>query len=520
MPKITRLDKFIFAGSTLEIAHYHGENTNPPGSVDGGTNEVSTALTAVLSRRYDHSLKLLDLSNLGTDQELVSIGMFSTTARESKLVPALMRVLDSFFTTAEEKAEAILSISLASNALTSTASVTALAQTLPALKNLDLSNNQLKNLNALKGWRWKFRDLDHLILSGNPLETEVPSYKVDILKWYPSLRILNNEQVRSSDEAKDVSQNMMPIPIAAPSFRDDATIGENFVKSFFPAYDSDRVALINAYYDATSTFSLSINVSAPRGPETAGHKVPNWDGYIKRSRNLVKVTHLPAKMSRVYTGTENIQQCWLTLPSTRHPNLLAAPEKWCIECNAIPGLADPSGQSPGGVGGLIVNVHGEFFEVDVSAGSPPSRRSFDRTFVLGPGAAAGSVRVVCDTLVLRAWSGSQAWNTGATAAPPQQRTYPIQVPRGFGAPVPGKGEEQVRNEVLAVELSTKTGMTLNYSGECLKQNNWTIEGALVSFEQVKVCIASWAWGSAKLYLANLGLLLQANLPPEAFFMPI
>lgn len=502
VPKFTKLDTFIFAGASLEIAHYHGENTNPQGDVDGGTNEVSTVLTDVLTRRYDPALKLLDLSNLGTDPELINIGMFSTTARESKLFPALMKILDSFFTTAEEKVEAIHSVSLASNALTSTTSVYALAQTLPALQNLDLSNNQLRDLNALKGWRWKFRGLNHLILSGNPLESEVPSYKDDILKWYPSLRILNNEQVRSSDEAKDVSKNETPIPIAAPSFRDEAGIGETFVKMFFPAYDSDRTALINAYYDTSSTFSLSVNISAPRSPETAEQKSPSWDSYIKRSRNLVKVTHLPAKMSRICTGTENIQQCWLTLPSTQHPNLLTEPEKWCIECNAIPGLPDPSGQSLGGVGGLIVTIHGEFFEVNVSTGMPTCRRSFDRTFVLGPGAGAGGVRVACDALVLRAWGGSQAWKEDATgfllsAAPPQPRLYPIQVPRGFGASAPGKTDEQVRNEVLALELSTKTGMTLDYSGECLKQSGWTIKGALVAFEQVK-----------------------ANLPPEAFFMPI
>lgn len=452
-----------------------------------------------MSQRYQPSVKLLDLSNLGTDPELLTLGMFSTTTRESKLFPALMKVLDSFFTTAEEKAEAVLSVSLASNALTSTISVTALAQTLPALKNLDLSNNQLKSLSALQGWRWKFRDLDHLILSGNPLETEVPAYKSDILKWYPSLRILNNEQVRTSEEAKNVSKNITPIPIALPSFRDEAGIGETFVKMFFPAYDSDRPALINTYYDTASTFSLSINMSAPRGAETAEKKVPNWDSYIKSSRNLVKVTHLPARMSRIYTGTENIQQCWLTLPSTQHPNLLTEPEKWCIECNAIPGLPDPSGQSLGGVGGLIVAIHGEFFEVDASTRLPINRRSFDRTFVLGPGTGAGGVRVACDALVLRAWGGSQVWKAEATgfllsAAPPQQRMYPIQVPRGFGASALGKTEEQVRNEVLAMELSTKTGMTLEYSGECLKQSGWTIKGALTSFEQVKVCVTPWACG--------------------------
>ena len=491
--KILRLDKFLFAGATLHIEFHQGKDIDPQGEGGGATNEISMMLKAVLSRRYDPVTKLLDLSNLGSDPELVNMGMFSTTARESKFFPALMKVCDSNFTTAHEKAEAIISVSLASNALTSIASVTSLAQTLPAIKNLDLSNNQFRNLSALEGWRWKFRHLDHLILSGNPLETEEPSYENDIIKWYPILRTLNTIQVRTLDEIKAATSTQMSIPVRGPSFRDEANIGETFVKQFFPAYDSDRVGLVNGYYDAESMFSLSINVSAPRGAEAVDQKAPCWDGYIKRSRNLVKVTQTPARMSRLHTGPESIQQCWLTLPSTHHVDLLREPQKWCIECNSIPGLPDPTGQSLGGVGGLIVTVHGEFSEVDVSTGQMRNKRSFDRTFVLGPGAGVGGVRVLCDTLVLRAWGGSDAWKPDlpidngilSLTAPPQQ-PYSVQVPLGFGAPVPGKTEEDVRKEILAIELSRRTGMTLEYSGMCLQQSGWNLDGAVVAFEQVRV----------------------------------
>lgn len=491
LPKFIRLDKFTFAGATLDIERCQRNEDQAQDRSDVGVGTISTMLKAVLSRRYSQELKLLDLSHLGTDPELVNIGMFSTNSRESKFFPALMKVCESIFTTSQQKKEAIVSVSLADNNLTSIASVTTLAQTFPALINLDLSNNQLHNLSALEGWRWKFRHLDHLILSGNPLEAEVPSFKDDILKWYPTLRLLNHIPVRSSDEVEAATTATLPIPVLGPSFRDEANIGETFIKRFFPTYDSNRTALANGYYDAQSTFSLSINASAPRANQATDQKPPSWDNYIKRSRNLTKVTHLPARISRICTGTDSIQQCWLSLPSTRHPDLLTEPEKWCIECNSIPGLPDLSGQSLGGVGGLIVTVHGEFSEVDVSTGQTANKRSFDRTFVLGAGNGFGGVRVLCDTLVLRAWGGSEAWKPEAVKllAPTsslQPTEYSIPLPEGFGVSGLGKTNEQVQKEVLAAELSRRTGMTLEYSGMCLEQSGWGIEAAVVAFEKVKV----------------------------------
>ena len=402
-----------------------------------------------------------------------------------------MKICDSIFTTAHAKEEAIVSVSLANNALTTIASVTTLSQTFPALKNLDLSNNKLKNLTALEGWRWKFRKLDQLILTDNPIESEVPTYQDDIMKWYPTLTTLNTIQKRSSEDARAAANGKLPIPILGPSFRDEAAISETFVKQFFPAFDGDRTALVNGYYDAQSTFSISVNLSAPHATETTNQKLPGWEAYLRKSRNLTKITHPPSRMSRLYTGTESIRDGFTNLPVTRHPDIMAEPHKWCVECHTIPGLPDPSGQSSSGVGGLMVMVHGEFTEVDVSTGQSSAIRSFDRTFVLGPGGGVGGIRVACDTLVLRQFGGHDAWrpeeeDKGFIRIAHGQ--HQIQVPAGFALSGPGKTEEQVQKEVLAVELSKGTGMTLEYSGLCLEQCGWNLEGAAASFEQAKVCL--------------------------------
>lgn len=494
MSSVLRLNNFTFAGAALTIEEIPGSaeqhNNKNHVEVTQETQDVVGKMKAMLNRRYNPELKLLDLSFLGTDSEFSDTGTFSTRARESKFFPALMRVCDTIFSNAQQKREAVTSVTLANNALSSVASVTALSQTFPEIKNLDLSNNQLKDLRAIEGWRWKFRHLDHLVLTGNPLETAVPTYQDEILKWYPTLRLLNTIRVRSDDAVRTAAKGRLPIPILTASFRDEATIGETFVKQFFPAFDTNRTALAKGYYDAQSSFSLSVNTSAPRAPDDHQSFV-SWDSYIKRSRNLARLSHLPAKVSRIYTGFESIRDIWLTLPNTRHPDLLSDNQKWCIECHSIPGLPDPSGQSASGVGGLIVMVHGEYEEVDVSTGQAIMVRSFDRTFVLGPGNGIGGIRVVNDILVLRAYGGSSAWEPqGGEALPPpaSQSAAPTQpqVPQGFGTAAPGKSNEQLQKEVMALELSRGTGMTLEYSGMCLEQSEWDLAAAGKAFGLAKV----------------------------------
>ncbi|KAL9119615.1 MAG: hypothetical protein Q9187_003832 [Circinaria calcarea] len=504
-PSVIRLNGYMFAGVKLSVemsareTNARATSKNPEQKLSEeeqseGTGQLKDKMTAMLSHRYNTELKLLDLSNLGTDPEFANTGMFETKERQAKFFPALMKVCDLIFTTREQKREAVVSVTLANNNLPNISTVTTLSQTFPELKNLDLSSNQLKDLEAIDAWRWKFRNLDHLILSNNPLETAVPTYQNDVLRWYPTLRILNATQVRSDEEAREGSRDQLPLPILGASFRDEGSVGEGFLKGFFFGYDTDRSTLARSYYDAQSSFSLSINTSAPRAPETVGVKNLTWESYIKHSRNLTRVTHLTTRMARVYKGTKNITDLWLTLPSTRHPDYSAEPQKWCIECHSLPGLPDPSGQSAGGVGGLLIVVHGEFGEMDVSTGNTLCTRSFDRIFVLGPGGGFGGVRVISDVLVLRAYGSHEAWkpdpvsNSSTVLCQPSETLNSV-VPVGWGVKGPGKSDDQVLKEMLALDLSKVTRMTLDYSGLCLEQSGWDMAKAAKTFEDAKSLIS-------------------------------
>lgn len=475
---ILKLDKFSFAGAPLTIRSCESSTGRQPNKskekepeISRSAKEIQDQIRGILSTRYDPNLKLLNLSSLGKDPGLLQMGIFDERNTISKLFPVLMVVCDRIFSSREEKRDAIVSVTLADNALEDLTKVTTLAQTFPDLKNLDLSQNNLRDIRSLEPWRWKFRHLENLVMSGNPIETSYPDYKSDILRWYPNLQILNGVQVRSAEEiAAALDAVRSPIPINGPDFRDAGRIGEDFIRQFLRQYDSDRASLLANFYDSKSLFSLSINMSAPRDLQHSV-PIPPWAPYTKHSRNLVKITHLPARMSRRYCGVGQIQPLWLGLPATQHPDLSTHADKYVIDCHALPGLADPTGQSVHGVDGLILSMHGEFEELPAS-GSEKALRSFSRTFVLGPGSPGGPpIRVVSDLLVLRAWAPLPAPSITANDLPPSN--HPV---------------EQQDQEAVVMQLAEKTGMTPAYAMLCLTETGWDLEKAFTAFIANKVRI--------------------------------
>jgi nuclear RNA export factor len=477
--QIQKLDGFTFAGSVLSIQAC--DPLSPVGKssekkkehVSQEAQQAKNRFQAILATRYDASLKLLNLSALARDTGLREMGIFDGTTTTSKVFPAMMVVCDELFKTAQEKRDAIVSVSLADNQLSDVAAVTTLAQTFPDLKNLDLSLNKFTDMKGLDGWRWKFRHLENVVLTGNPIESQ-PTLKDELLRRYPNLQIVNGVTVRTPEDiavakaAVEVTKS--PIPIAGPDFRDVSQIGENFIRQFLPLYDNNRNALLTTFYDAQSVHSLSINMSSPRSFE---HRLPTqpWTAYLKHSRNLTKITHLPARISRRYKGSQAIQQAWSTLPASRHPNLASQGDKYLIECHPLPGLADPSGQSARGVDGLIIIMHGEF-EDHTDSTIEKSLRSFSRTFVLGPGPPGGpQIRVVSDMLTLRTWS-PLARPQISSIAPETQATI---------------DPEQQRRDAITRDLVEKTGMTPTYANLCLTETGWNLEQAFMAFSANKVC---------------------------------
>lgn len=450
-------------------------------------------LRGVLERRYDQDSKFLNLSALGQDEELRNQHIFDKKSTTGKFFPAMMTVFDNAFDKKEDRDAAVTSVSLCNNELDDLTSVFSLAVHLPKLQNLDLSNNKFAKLEDLSSWRKRFYHLRHLILTGNPIEQNEPTFPQQIVNWYPNLRQLNGIQVRTEEEvARKAKFGDLPFPIKSAHFADEGGIAENFVRTFFTGFDTDRNTLATYYYDAQSEFSYAVNVSAPRDPNaTDKAEAGDWEAYIKQSRNLKKITQLPARQNRNFRGSQAIAEAFTNMPPTKHPDLAAEAKKWLIEAKMVSGVPDVTGASPIGVDGFLITVHGEFDELDHATGQPKKKRSFDRTFIVGPGGSAG-VRIVSDLLTIRSYGGTQAFEPDnlegyadlASQHQPQmqQETAPVMPDLGLGLPA---GLDVTQAELLVAQLMQQTFMTPGYAKDCLEQVAWNYQGALEAFARVK-----------------------------------
>jgi nuclear RNA export factor len=153
--------------------------------------------------------------------------------------------------------------------------------------------------------------------------------------------------------------------------------------------------------------------------------------------------------------------------------------------------------------GLIICIHGEFEEYDPKTGSV-GKRSFSRTFVLGPGRPGNwPVRVVSDMLSLRAYS-------------PLPNIYPVADNNEAAPPPQATVADAETRQAMMAELSKRTGLTMQYAELCLVQVEWSFDRALVVFEEKKVSGVSIAIQNVNHTL----MVLQAQLPSEAWIAPI
>ncbi|KAM0819513.1 hypothetical protein AB5N19_05329 [Seiridium cardinale] len=467
--EMKKLNNFDFAGARISVE----EATDAASvSLSETSRNIKDQLTAVLGERYNQEAKLLNLSYLSQDAILQQMDMFNQATPE-KLFRAFMVILEENFKTAQAKREGVVSISLKGNNIDDASQIMSLADTFPDLINLDLSENQFKDSKALRKWSHRLRKLETILLNDNPIASD-PSCVTEFMKWWPRLQNLSNIQVRTKEEvdAAEQAPKVFPIPQFGSDYRDVNRIGEAFITDFFGMYDTDRQSLAAKYYDEQSVFSFSVTTAQAHIPNSTP---TTWTNYIKLSRNHVKITTQNARYQRLFVGTGLVQNAWSKLPPSRHPSLSAEFEKYIIDCHPMSGLADPTGQNHGGVEGMIITMHGEFEDQDPDT-QKTARRSFSRSFVIGPGyPGRNEIRVVSDLLQLRAYAPLPT-QTGVS------EVTPASVPN----PIP-------QQEQMAVELCKQTGMTLQYSKMCLEVAGWNFDQALLTFNEKK-----------------------ATLPPEAF----
>ncbi|ODV79961.1 NTF2-like protein [Suhomyces tanzawaensis NRRL Y-17324] len=497
-----------FAGQSLRITKAASADSfsSKMGVSNPNTGNAIEALSHFLKSRYQPEIKLLNLSAVKQDPTVNAGGFFNSNSTSSKFFPALMKV-------ATDLKLDVVSVDLSGNELQDLSTVSTLAQTFPTLQNLSLVNNNFSRVKSFEIWKNKLNYLRELLLVGNPINDGANgngNVKIDLMKIFPRLVVLNGEIIRN-EQALKIN---LTFPFGTPAsmfFQDEEiqNMAPNFIANYFKLWDSNRSELMILYQNE-SQFSMQVDSSHPHLIETNANASyasgTDFGYYIPQSRNLTRVSSAKVRASRVATGPEAIFKLFSQLPKTRH-DLMTKPELFSMESYRYPQL-----------GGIMITIHGSFEEVaqpdnldalntngprgrfnNNKKKIPLSKKSFDRTFVVIPGPNGGMI-VASDLLSVRNFSGTDAWNMSdrsvsapASNVPTPQSTTPVPgagAPGAPGAPTPTTADlppeikssfNQIQQEVL-VKILLETKLNLQYGVMLCEQSNWDYQQCTINFK--------------------------------------
>lgn len=501
--QVLKLNGAQFAGNKLKLEIVDADKVS-------NTSSTIEFFRAFLARRYDPNTRMLDLSSLYADPELIQKGMFANVSIQSRLFPAMLKVASK-----EQQLNVVESVNLADNKLRDITNIASLAQTFPNLKNLCLANNQIARHNALEGWKNKFKSLRELLMTNNPITTNSSTYVSDMLKIFPKLVILDNNIVRDNQKLEAIFS--LPVKPQQFFFENDQLTSSStgFVTNFLTLWDSDRSQLLNLY-TPQSQFSLSVDSSVPPSTVNDSDQTPSFGFYIPQSRNVCKVSSEKSLEQRLAMGQERIATLFKQLPSTKH-HLMDDPNGYSMEAVSYPQ-----------VNGFIIMLHGYFEEtakpeVAASSGSGGSgssnatghysgssrhrryggggsshsgssssanklgKKSFDRTWVIVP--MDNSLVVASDMLTVRAYT-SNAWTPNLQQQQQQTPNPPLvgaqqQVPSVVQTlQLPPEVQQRLNPGQLELlhKLHIETKLNAEYTYMLAEQSGWNYENAVKSFQ--------------------------------------
>lgn len=229
---------------------------------------------------------------------------------------------------------------------------------LSKLEVLDLRNNLISSLDGIN----QTSSITELLLDGNPICEQFQSphaYVSEVCKHFPHLEWLDGHRVNST-VAIATLQNFL-------ATRDAYTVGEEFVKTFFPIYDSFERDWLMQIYESKAIFTLSslYNIERVHGQSDAFQRIQKYTRY---SRNLKFMANLMQACEKVVVGVSNIGHLFSELPNTNHDL-----KSFCID---VP-VYDPHRM-------VIITVSGVFEEPAQTLNGTNFLLGFTRTFVLVP----------------------------------------------------------------------------------------------------------------------------------------
>ncbi|XP_036380703.1 nuclear RNA export factor 1-like [Megalops cyprinoides] len=393
-----------------------------------------------MAKRFDGSQQSLDLNSIRIDPDLVSQNIEVILSRKS-CMQAVIKII-------AENIPELVSLNLSNNRLYKLDDVAELVNKVPNLKALNLSQNELKSereLDKVKGFK-----LVELWLEKNPLCEHFKdqlTYISAVRERFPRLLKLDG-----NDLPPPIGFDIEVIPTALPPCKgsyfnsdDIKSLILRFLQQYYSIYDSaDRQPLLDAYHDG-ACFSICIPFTM-QNPSRC-----SLGDYHKDSRNIKKIKD-PTTRFRLLKHTRlNVVAFLNELPKTQHD--IAS---FNVDVNTYTNTL------------LSFTVSGVFREVDGK--SRDSTRAFSRVFIAVPAGNAG-LCIVNDELFVRNATTEEI--RSAFAAP---------APTPSSSPVPTLSAPQ--QEMLSA-FSLMSGMNLEWSQKCLQDNEWDFNRAGEIFTKLK-----------------------------------
>ncbi len=192
------------------------------------------------SRRFTEATKALDLSSLGLDEELKSVGIrpdFNNRIFVSMLLRAMKDATPDTFI-----------LNLSSNRINSLVSLREFSSLFPDIQSINFERNFIPTVDDLDNIRGLDK-LRELILLNNPLrnrlksDMDVDKYTRELLKIFPALRVLDQKEVQPVIQFDLPSEIIvMNLPERKQNFYDSEAT-KNLVEVFLKKYVSYNMNL-------------------------------------------------------------------------------------------------------------------------------------------------------------------------------------------------------------------------------------------------------------------------------------
>ncbi|KAJ8982181.1 hypothetical protein NQ317_001505 [Molorchus minor] len=263
------------------------------------TIDMSDDIANILNKRYDKKYRSLNLYQFYDDEDLKEYVTLSQ--------PKLMQYVLHFIL----KLNPIpTKIELGSNFIRNVESLRILSSC--NLRSLDLSNNQIENLEDLE----PLKDLNGLVyikLDGNPLCDlySKDEYVARLKQIFPILEIIDGVQV-AFDNGFLVSQKNFLCNLSG------ADLVSQFVEYFFTVYDSEDRSDIAGLYDVNAMFSVTATIIPDQLTTKSATKLTN---YLCINRNLHPLLFSSENRNKLYLGRANIMRIFRVFPRTNHDYL-------------------------------------------------------------------------------------------------------------------------------------------------------------------------------------------------------